>query len=429
MNLHYMLGTSKVLNTSNIYSYYSESVKDVTMSNQQVAKKTKDLNIIRRNIITFFLADISLFGNLRDYTWRIFTHKQLCEWLRYSPVFCKIIKGIDIIKTSPRWAHFPRASKLSTNSNQAFALSTYLYPHSSTDLDPNWVTGFADAEGSFSVIVEIPEPSKWKVRTSFEINSHENDREILYKIQSFFGVGGVYHRLDRKISVYRVTNIKYIKDIIIPHFSRYPLITQKRVDFLLWAQVVNMIYSKQYKNKEGFLNILSCYASINRGVSKKVLMHYPDIVRCDKPLINLPDQLNPWWVSGFIAGDGGFSIYLRYAKDYDIKEKVYCRFHITQHSKDLELLKLFIKFFSCGVVDMRSNPLTPRCDFFVQDIGSLLEKVIPHFDSYPLLNLKQKDFICFKEALIIIKLKDHLTPEGLNKIKELNLEMNTNRLI
>jgi hypothetical protein len=189
-----------------------------------------------------------------------------------------------------------------------------------------------------------------------------------------------------------------------------------------------MIYNKEYKNKEGFLKILSYYASINRGVSKNILNHYPNIVPCHKPHIHLPHRLNPQWVSGFVAGDGGFSIYVRGAKDYDIGEKVYCRFHIAQHSRDIELMKLFIQFFNCGRVNMRSNPLTPRCDFFVQDIGSLLEKVIPHFDCYPLLNLKQKDFICFKEALTIIKLNNHLTIEGLNKIKELNLEMNTNRL-
>ena len=44
-------------------------------------------------------------------------------------------------------------------------------------------------------------------------------------------------------------------------------------------------------------------------------------------------------------GDGGFSIYVRSAKDYALLEKVYCRFHIAQHIKDQELLKLFIKFF------------------------------------------------------------------------------------
>ena len=31
---------------------------------------------------------------------------------------------------------------------------------SGNKLDPNWVTGFVDAEGCFSVIVEISEPLK-----------------------------------------------------------------------------------------------------------------------------------------------------------------------------------------------------------------------------------------------------------------------------
>ena len=31
---------------------------------------------------------------------------------------------------------------------------------SENKLDPNWVTGFTDAEGCFSVIIEITEPSK-----------------------------------------------------------------------------------------------------------------------------------------------------------------------------------------------------------------------------------------------------------------------------
>lgn len=31
----------------------------------------------------------------------------------------------------------------------------------------------------------------------------------------------------------------------------------------------------------------------------------------DKPVIYLPVNLNPQWVSGFVAGDGGFSIYVR----------------------------------------------------------------------------------------------------------------------
>ena len=48
-----------------------------------------------------------------------------------------------------------------------------------------------------------------------------------------------------------------------------------------------MILNKDHLTKTGFSTILTYYASINRGVSKKVLKYYPDIVPSDKPVINL----------------------------------------------------------------------------------------------------------------------------------------------
>lgn len=93
---------------------------------------------------------------------------------------------------------------------------------------------------------------------------------------------------------------------------------------------------------------------------------------------------------------------------------------------DQELMKLFIKFFGCGVVNVRST--SPRCDYIVQDISSLSKLIIPHFDTYPLLAIKHKDYLCFRESINIIVLKQHLTLEGLNRIKSLNLEMNNNRI-
>lgn len=402
-----MLGTFKTLNTSNLYNY-SENFKDITISNQQVNKNTFFFGLLRQEALNIWKCN---FYNLRDYTRRII----YSGWLRYSPLFYENMKLV--------LPNFMSVNKVLKKKKKNLSIDHHLHK-----LNPNWVTGFVDAEGCFSIIIEVSNPLKWKVRTSFEINLHEKDKEILYKIQAYFGVGAIYHRPDRKKSVYRVSNANYIKDVIIPHFTKYPLISKKRLDYLLWSEVIKLILNKDHLNKEGFSKILSYYASINKGVSKKVQEYFPNIIPADKPVISLPDNLNPQWVSGFVAGDGGFSIYVRAAKDYILSEKVYCRFHIAQHVKDLELMKLFIKFFNCGSVNVRSNIATPRCDFIIQDATSLLEKILPHFDTYPLLNLKQEDYICFKECMTIIKLKQHLTTEGLNKIKSLNLEMNSNRL-
>ena len=77
-----------------------------------------------------------------------------------------------------------------------------------------WFVGFVDAEGCFLVMIEISKDLKKKVKISFEINLHKKDSEILYKIQSFFGIGSVYTRQDRPISWYRVTNITNINKVI-----------------------------------------------------------------------------------------------------------------------------------------------------------------------------------------------------------------------
>lgn len=196
---------------------------------------------------------------------------------------------------------------------------------------------------------------------------------------------------------------------------------------MLWSEVIKLVLTKEHLNLRGFLTILSYYASINRGISKKVLTFFPDIKPQDRPLFTLPEELNPQWVSGFVGGDGGFSIYVNDTID-NLKQRLSYRFYITQHSKDLELMNLFVTFFRCGFIDVRSNPNTPRCDFIVQDATSILENIIPHFDSYPLFNLKHKDFLCFKEGMFLIKSKQHLTTQGLTKIKDLSLEMNSKRL-
>lgn len=194
-------------------------------------------------------------------------------------------------------------------------------------LNPHWITGFTDAEGCFTVIVSKRDKNKWRVSISFEINLHKKDKNILTKIQQFFNTGSVIDRKDRNISIYRVTNIKNILNYIIPHFDNYPLISQKYSDYILWKEVVLMMDQKEHLNNEGLKKILDYYNTINRGASNLIKLNFPDINIIPKTKPNLPKNLNPYWVSGFTAGDGGFSIGIR-----PKTKQIYFRFFITQHS-------------------------------------------------------------------------------------------------
>jgi hypothetical protein len=94
-------------------------------------------------------------------------------------------------------------------------------------LDPNFVTGFVDAEGCFSLkIVSNPKSGKFKVQVVFSIGLHKKDRALLDSIKSFFGVGNVTDKASREVSTFQVSSLLDVK-VLLEHFDSYPLITKK----------------------------------------------------------------------------------------------------------------------------------------------------------------------------------------------------------
>jgi len=61
---------------------------------------------------------------------------------------------------------------------------------------------------------------------------------------------------------YRVSSLKNLK-IITDHFDSYPLITQKRADYLLFKQAIAIINNKEHLSREGLLKLVGIKASLN----------------------------------------------------------------------------------------------------------------------------------------------------------------------
>jgi hypothetical protein len=96
---------------------------------------------------------------------------------------------------------------------------------------------------------------------------HERDRALLSKVQSFFGVGNICVRNRDNCVIYTVISIKDLTDVIIPHFTKYPLLTQKRADFELWKIVVELMNKGEHLTTQGLTQIISIRASMNKGLS------------------------------------------------------------------------------------------------------------------------------------------------------------------
>lgn len=88
-------------------------------------------------------------------------------------------------------------------------------------LNPNLVTGFVDAEGSFSIrVYEQAGKTGWGVLPSFNLHLHSKDLPLLYSIRYFFGVGRVFCYEDEKSAKYIVSKMSDLTNVIIPHFEK-----------------------------------------------------------------------------------------------------------------------------------------------------------------------------------------------------------------
>lgn len=159
---------------------------------------------------------------------------------------------------------------------------------------PYWVTAFADAESSF--ILLLNKNSKYKtgysLQTSFSIHLHQKERALLERIASFYGGGNITKTGEDSIS-YRVTSLKDLIQVIIPHFNRYPLISKKRADYELFKQVVELMNRKEHLTPAGLRKIVAIKASINLGLPDRLNTAFPNINPLSRPSVQLPAKIDP----------------------------------------------------------------------------------------------------------------------------------------
>jgi len=89
------------------------------------------------------------------------------------------------------------------------------------------------------------------------------------------------------------------------------------------------------------------------------------------------------------------------------------------HSKDIDILYLMQRFFGAGHVTLHGNAAMYQV-VKLSDLAFIIE----HFENYPLKTKKYGDFLLFKQAFYIVKIKEHLTKEGLTKLVAIRATLN-----
>ena len=291
------------------------------------------------------------------------------------------------------------------------------------NLNPWWVTGFSDGEGCFHLYMRKEKNSKlgWYVGLHFQITLHQRDKALLEGIKNSLGVGQIYKDGPQSLK-FRVQSLKEIK-VIIEHFAKYSLITKKRADCELWMQVYEKIERREHLTLSGLHQIVGIKASMNLSLSNVLKKAFPDVVRVERPLVELPHTIDPQWLAGFTSGEGCFHIQIQKSITHSLGQKVILIFQITQHIKDKQLLLKLIELLDCGKIYKRGEAI----DLKVTKFSDIVEKIIPFFKKHCIYGVKEQDFRDFCRAADLMEDKKHLTQEGLEQISKIKAGMNRGR--
>jgi len=295
-------------------------------------------------------------------------------------------------------------------------------------LNPLFITGFTDAEGSFMIrIRKSPRyATGWLVVALFSITLDKKDLGILQAFKAYFG-GGSILKDGKSTFKFRIESLELIIKKIVPHFDKHPLITKKLGDYLLFRAVVELMKDKEHLTMQGLHKIASIKASINLGLSDELKAAFPVLNPVVRPLVETPKVFSEQWISGFTSGEGCFKVTLRKSLSNKVGFQVLLVFQITQHSRDEILMGNFISYFGCGILE--KDPRGPYVNFSVYNFIDNYEKIIPFFNIHNIIGTKSEDFKDWCKAGQIIKAKNHLTPEGLEQIRKIKSGMNKGRYL
>ena len=189
----------------------------------------------------------------------------------FHPNNCKVVSGL----LSPRaFIHTIKSIgdnlTLSKQVNNIFGEK-----NSNIKLNPLFVTGFVDAEGCFAIGLFLSSNYKmgYQTKAIFKITLHKKDFNLLSQVKDYFGVGTITKHGDTTIE-YRVKSLKDL-DLILSHFEKYPLISQKRSDLELFKFAISLLKNKEHLTKKGFNQILGIKSSMNKGLSEELQLVFP----------------------------------------------------------------------------------------------------------------------------------------------------------
>jgi hypothetical protein len=133
-------------------------------------------------------------------------------------------------------------------------------------LEAQWVVGFVDGEGCFFVGINphLEMTCGFQVLPEFTVVQHQRDIQLLFALKKFFGCGVVRKNREERMA-YRVRSLENLNQRIIPFFDQHPLKSRRRIDFLKFRKILQLMNRGEHLKPEGIQQIRAIASKMNRG--------------------------------------------------------------------------------------------------------------------------------------------------------------------
>ena len=254
-------------------------------------------------------------------------------------------------------------------------------------LHTDWIQGFIEGDGHFSSPLSINSPTTHKL----VVSQDKISVSVLYALKKHFVCGSV-HKAGGTMMEYSVGNRKHLIEIIIKFFDQ-------------------RLFISEYKFKQ-YLCLRSSLLSFNDSINSNPLFQ-PE---------HLPSRE---WLAGFIDAEGCFYVSLFPSTDVRIGMRTIPKFFLGLGEKEEKTLKKIHKALDFGFVRQRKDKSWILEVSALKDLNQIMSLLDHSVGKRSLLKThKRISYNHWREIILIMNQKGHLTEEGLKKICRRKLLMN-----
>jgi hypothetical protein len=141
-----------------------------------------------------------------------------------------------------------------------------------------WIVGFTDGEGCFSVSIIKNGTTKigWQLFPEFVVTQGEKSLAALEIFKEYFECGNIfvnkrYDNHTENLYRYCVRSARDLSGKIVPFFTQNSLCTAKKKDFEIFKEIIEMMTEKRHLTQSGMRTIAKKISKMNRKKRSRFL--------------------------------------------------------------------------------------------------------------------------------------------------------------